>query len=78
MINFCKTRKRNTGRWGTTKPQGDKSEFDVLMDNKGIEAVIDGYTEDEGFKWVIDSIEQCIPTSSYVLFNYFDNLEYID
>ena len=40
----------NTGRWGTTKPQGNKSEFDVLMDNKGIESVIDGYTEDDGFK----------------------------
>ena len=53
----------NTGRWGTTKPQGNKSEFDVLMDNKGIESVIDGYTEDDGFKWVIDSIEQCIPTA---------------
>ena len=23
----------NTGRWGTTRPIGDKSEFDVLMDN---------------------------------------------
>ena len=53
----------NTGRWGTTKPLGDKSEFDVLMDNKGVETIIDGYTEDEGFKWVIDSIEQCIPTA---------------
>ena len=53
----------NTGRWGTTKPIGDKSEFDVLMDNKGVESIIDGYTEDEGFKWVIDSIEQCIPTA---------------
>ncbi len=53
----------NTGRWGTTKPIGDKSEFDVLMDNKGVESIIDGYTEEEGFKWVIDSIEQCIPTA---------------
>ena len=53
----------NTGRWGTTKPIGDKSEFDVLMDNKGVESIIDGYTEQEGFKWVIDSIEQCIPTA---------------
>ena len=53
----------NTGRWGTTKPVGDKSEFDVLMENKGIESVIDGYTEEEGFKWVIDSIEKCIPTA---------------
>ena len=53
----------NTGRWGTTKPIGDKSEFDVLMDNKGVEPIIDGYTEEDGFKWVIDSIEQCIPTA---------------
>ena len=53
----------NTGRWGTTKPIGNKSEFDVLMDNKGVESVIDGYSEEEGFKWVIDSIEQCIPTA---------------
>jgi sugar phosphate isomerase/epimerase len=42
---------------------GDKSEFDVLMDNKGVESIIDGYSEEEGFKWVIDSIEQCIPTA---------------
>ena len=53
----------NTGRWGTTKPKGNKSQFDVLMDNKGVESVIDGYTEDDGFKWVIDSIEKCIPTA---------------
>ena len=33
------------------------------MDNKGVESVIDGYTEDEGFKWVIDSIAECIPTA---------------
>ena len=31
------------------------------MDNKGIEPILDGYTEQEGFKWVIDSIEKCIP-----------------
>ena len=53
----------NTGRWGTTKPVGDKSEFDVLIENKGIESVIDGYTEEDVFKWVIDSIEKCIPTA---------------
>ena len=53
----------NTGRWGTTNSQGNKSQFDVLMDNKGVESVIEGYTEDDGFKWVIDSIEKCIPTA---------------
>ena len=47
----------NTGRWGTS------ASFDALMDNKGIEPALEGYTEEEGFKWVIDSIEQCIPTA---------------
>ena len=53
----------NTGRWGTTKPVANKSEFDVLMENKGVEPVLEGYTEEDGFKWVIDSIEECIPTA---------------
>ncbi len=47
----------NTGRWGTTKS------FDTLMENRGIEPVLPGYTEDEGFKWVIDSIEKCLPAA---------------
>ena len=47
----------NTGRWGTIRS------FDDLMANKGIEPVLEGYTEDEGFKWVIDAIQQCIPTA---------------
>ncbi len=45
----------NTGRWGTS------GSFDELMANRGIEPVLEGYTEDEGFKWVIDCIEQCLP-----------------
>jgi L-ribulose-5-phosphate 3-epimerase len=44
----------NTGRWGTIKS------FDDLMANKGIEPNLEGYGDDEGFKWVIDSLEQCI------------------
>jgi sugar phosphate isomerase/epimerase len=51
------TMRLNTGRWGTTKS------FDDLMANKGIEPILDGYTDDEGFNWVIDAIEQCIPTA---------------
>ena len=51
------TMRLNTGRWGTTKS------FDDLMANKGIEPNLEGYTDDEGFKWVIDAIEQCIPTA---------------
>ena len=44
----------NTGRWGTSK------NFDTLMDNKGIEPRLEGYTDEDGFKWVIDSIEKCL------------------
>ncbi|QDT33189.1 sugar phosphate isomerase/epimerase family protein [Thalassoglobus polymorphus] len=45
----------NTGRWGTIKS------FDELMAKKGIEPILPGHTEDEGFKWVIDSLEKCLP-----------------
>jgi sugar phosphate isomerase/epimerase len=45
----------NTGRWGTTKS------FDALMANRGIEPVLPGYTEEDGFQWTIDSIEKCLP-----------------
>ena len=31
------------------------------MANKGIEPVLPGYTEDDGFKWCIDSIQDCLP-----------------
>jgi len=51
------TMRLNTGRWGTI------ASFDDLMANKGVEPVLEGYTEEDGFKWVIDAIEQCIPTA---------------
>ena len=47
----------NTGTWGTSK------DFDDLMAHRGIEAPVEGYTEEDGFTWVIDSIEQCLPTA---------------
>lgn len=47
----------NTGRWGTTKS------FDELMANRGIEPRLEGYSEDDGFRWVIDSLEKCLPTA---------------
>lgn len=47
----------NTGRWRTTKS------FDQLMADKGIEKRLDGYTDDDGFKWVIDSLQKCLPTA---------------
>lgn len=48
----------NTGRWRTTKS------FDELMANRGIEPILPGYTEEDGFKWVIDSIEKCLPKAA--------------
>ena len=47
----------NTGRWGTSK------NFDELMANRGIEPRLEGYTDDEGFEWVIDSLEKCLPAA---------------
>ena len=44
----------NSGRWNTIKS------FDELMKNRGIEPVLPGYTEDDGFKWCIDGIQQCL------------------
>lgn len=44
----------NTGRWGTTRS------FDELMKNRGIEPVLPGHTEEEGFKWCIDGIQKCL------------------
>lgn len=43
------TMRVNTGRWGTS------GNFDILMANKGIEPPLKGYTDEEGFKWVIDA-----------------------
>ena len=51
------TMRVNTGRWGTTKS------FDELMKNRGIEPRLEGYSDDEGFKWVIDAFERCLPTA---------------
>ncbi len=51
------TMRVNTGRWGTIP------DFNKLMENKGIEPILEGYTEDEGFQWVIDSLERCLPAA---------------
>ncbi|HON08593.1 MAG TPA: sugar phosphate isomerase/epimerase family protein [Verrucomicrobiota bacterium] len=45
----------NSGRWNTI------ADFDELMKARGIEPVLPGYTEEDGFKWCIDSIEKCLP-----------------
>src|SRR5688572_25560593 len=51
------TMRINTGRWGTSK------DFDELMKNRGIEPRLEGYSDDDGFGWVIDSFEKCLPTA---------------
>ncbi len=44
----------NSGRWGTS------GSFNELMELNGIEKPIEGYTDDDAFKWCIDSIEICL------------------
>jgi sugar phosphate isomerase/epimerase len=51
------TMRINTGRWGTAK------DFDALMAARGIEPTLPGYTDEDGFKWVIDSFEKVLPTA---------------
>jgi sugar phosphate isomerase/epimerase len=48
----------NSGRWNTIK------DFDELMRQRGIEPVLPGHTEDEGFKWCLDCIEKCLPKAA--------------
>jgi sugar phosphate isomerase/epimerase len=47
----------NSGRWETIK------NFDDLMANKGVEPPIEGYTEEDGFRWVVESMEECLPVA---------------
>jgi len=47
----------NTGRWGTSK------DFDELMANKGIEPRLEGYSDDDGFAWVNEGLQKCLPTA---------------
>jgi L-ribulose-5-phosphate 3-epimerase len=48
----------NSGRWNTI------ASFDDLMKARGEEPILPGHTEDEGFKWCIDSIEKCLPKAA--------------
>ncbi len=43
------TMRVNTGRWGTSR------DFDQLMANKGMEPPLEGYTDEDGFPWVIEA-----------------------
>ena len=46
-----------SGTWGTSK------DFDDLMAHRGIEPPLPGHTDEEAFKWTIDSFAKCIPTA---------------
>jgi L-ribulose-5-phosphate 3-epimerase len=48
----------NSGRWGTIRS------FNDLMAARGEEPVLPGYTEDDGFRWCIECIEQCLPKAA--------------
>ncbi len=48
------TMRVNTGRWGTI------DDFDELMEHRGIEPRLEGYSDDDGFRWVIDSLQRCL------------------
>lgn len=51
------TMRVNTGRWGTSKS------FDDLMKHRGIEPPLKDYTDADGFPWVIESFEKCLPAA---------------
>jgi sugar phosphate isomerase/epimerase len=47
----------NSGRWNTIRS------FDDLMKVKGDEPPIDGYTDEDAFRWCIEGIQACLPTA---------------
>ena len=48
------TMRVNTGRWGTIRS------FNRLMEMRGIEPRLEGYSDEDGFGWVIDSLQMCL------------------
>ena len=50
----------NSGRWNTIES------FDDLMKAKGNEPPIKGYTDDDAFKWCVESIQACLPAAEKV------------
>jgi sugar phosphate isomerase/epimerase len=45
----------NSGRWKTVKS------FNDLMKVKGNEPPLEGYTNEDAFRWCVDSIRECLP-----------------
>ncbi len=48
----------NSGRWNTIQS------FDDLMKARGIEPVLPGVSEDQGFRWCQECIQECLPKAA--------------
>ena len=51
------TMRVNSGTWGTSKS------FDELMERRGVEPPLKGYTEEDAYGWVIDAYETILPVA---------------
>ncbi len=51
----CPAIRLNSGRWGTIP------DFQKMLDAGGKEQPLPGYTDDDAFKWCIESINECLP-----------------
>lgn len=51
------TMRVNTGTWRTSK------DFNELMKNRGIEPPQPGFTDDDGYKWVIEGLTACLKSA---------------
>ncbi|MCI0659882.1 MAG: sugar phosphate isomerase/epimerase, partial [Acidobacteria bacterium] len=51
----CPAIRLNSGRWGTIP------DFQKMLDAGGKEDPLPGHTDDDAFRWCIDSINECIP-----------------
>jgi len=51
----CPAIRLNSGRWGTIP------DFQKMLDAGGKETPIEGYTDDDAYKWCIESINECLP-----------------
>jgi sugar phosphate isomerase/epimerase len=51
----CPAIRLNSGRWGTIP------DFQKMLDAGGQETPLPGYTDDDAFKWCIESINECVP-----------------
>jgi sugar phosphate isomerase/epimerase len=52
------TMRVNTGTWGTRK------DFNDLMKHRGMELPVKGYTDEDGFGWVIDGLGACLEAAA--------------